>query len=235
MFDEITTLIRNGTWALVPPSSSQNVVECKCVFQLKHHPDGSISKYKVCLVAKGFHQRPGLDFHETFNPVVKPITIRLILTLALSNGWPLCQLDVNNVFLCGTLIEDVFMQQIVDQSKQTFVCKLHKAIYGLKQASRAWYNELKGFLLSYGFVNSHSVASLFIYHVNAITLYFLVYVDDLIVIGDNSSFLTHFLQALSTRFSVKDLGDLHYFLGIEVISTKASLLLTQHKYIRDLL
>ena len=103
MSNEITTLLQNGTWALVPPSSSQNVVGCKWVSQLKRHPNGSISKYKARLLAKGFHQRLGLDFHETFSPVVKLTTIRLILTLTLSNGWLFRQLDVNNVFFHGTL------------------------------------------------------------------------------------------------------------------------------------
>lgn len=85
------------------PSSSQNIVGCKWVFCIKRHPDGSISKYKARLVAKGFHRRPGIDFQNTFSLVVKPTTIRLILTLVLSHGWPLRQLYVNNVFLPGTL------------------------------------------------------------------------------------------------------------------------------------
>ena len=170
--------------------------------------------------------------------MVKPTTIRLILSLTLSHGWSLRQLDVNNAFLYGTLSDEVYMQQplgFVDHNHPTHVCKLCKAIYDLKQAPRAWYTELKGFLLSYGFINSFSDASLFIYRKHGVTLYFLVYVDDLIVIGNNNAFLVNFLQALATRFSIKDLGDLHYFLVIEVLLTPSGLLLTQHKYIRDLL
>lgn len=173
MSNELTVLLQNRTSELIPPS--QNVVGCKWVFRIKKHPNGSISKYKARLVAKGFHQRPSIDFHDTFSPVVKPTTIRLILSLALSNDWPLRQLDVNNAFLHGTLSEEVFMQQppgFVDQNNPNFVCKLRNAISGLKQAPRAWYNELKGFLLSYGFANSRSDTSLFMYHHNAITLFF---------------------------------------------------------------
>ena len=100
---------------------------------------------------------------------------------------------------------------------------------------RAWYNELKSFLLSYGFVNSKCDTSVFIYHTSSITTYFLVYLDDLIVTDNNNIFLHKFLQDLATNFSVKDLCDLHYFLGIEVLPISSGLLLTLHKYIRDLL
>ena len=177
-----------------------------------------------------------MDFHDTFSLVVKPTTIRLVLTIALSHSWPLSQPDVNNVFLHGTFSEDVFMQQppgYVDQNNPNFVYKLRIAIYGLKQVPRAWHNELKGFLLSYGFVNSHSDTSLFIYYMSVMEVYFLVYVDDLIVIGNENAFITQFMQALATRFSIKDLGDLNYFLGIEVLLTTSSMLLTQDKYIRE--
>ena len=108
MFDELTTLICNGNRDLVPPSHSQNVVGCKWVLHIKRNSDGTISKYKARLVTNGFHQWLGVDFHDAFSPVVKPTTIRLILTLALSPGWPLHQLDVNNAFLHGTLSEEVF-------------------------------------------------------------------------------------------------------------------------------
>ncbi|RVW31560.1 Retrovirus-related Pol polyprotein from transposon RE1 [Vitis vinifera] len=140
MDDELATLARNCTWVLVPPPSNQNIVGCKWVFRIKRNPDGSISRYKARLVAKGFHQRPGVDYHDTFSPVVKPTTIRVVLSIALSNSWPISQLDVNNAFLHGTLTEDVYMAQppgYVDQANPTHVCRLQKALYGLKQAPRA--------------------------------------------------------------------------------------------------
>ena len=111
------------------------MVGFKWIFCIKSNPDGSISRYNARLIAKGFHQQPGIDFHDTFSLVVKPTTIGLILTLDISHGWSLHQLDVNNVFLHGTLTEDVFMQQPpghIDENHPNFVCKLRKAIYGLK-------------------------------------------------------------------------------------------------------
>ena len=137
---EFTALLKNGTWNLVPPKSHTNVVG-KWVFRIKRNTDGSLARYKACLVAKGFHQQQGLDYGDTFSPVIKPITIRTILSLAVASNWNICQLDVTNVFLHGFLSEDVYMTQplgFVHSSFPNHVCHLHKALYGLKQAPRAW-------------------------------------------------------------------------------------------------
>lgn len=140
MVEEYSALISNGTWTLVPPACVSNMVGCKWIFRLKRHTDGTVARYKARLVAKGFNQRPSLDYHETFSPVVKPTTIRLVLSIAVSNGWQLRQLDINNTFLQGTLTEDVYMAQppgFSDPDKADFVSKLQKAIYGLKHTPRA--------------------------------------------------------------------------------------------------
>ena len=131
---------RQGTWSLVPHSPSQNVVVYKWVFKLKLNSDGSINRYKARLVAKGFHQQYGVDFEETFCPVVKPPTVRIILSLSIQFDWPLRQLDVRNTFLHGFLNEEVYMVLplgYVDPSCPNYVCRLWKSLYGLKQAPRA--------------------------------------------------------------------------------------------------
>ena len=217
MDDELATLACNRTWVLVPPPSNHNIVGCKWVFRIKRNLDGSISRYKARFVAKGFHQRPRVDYHDTFSPIVKPTTIRVVLSIALSNSWPISQLDVNNAFLHGNLTEDVYMAQpprYVDQNNPNNVCRLQKALYGLKQAPRAWYTELKTFLFNFGFVNSKSNTSLFIYQCWSVTIYFLVYVDDLLVTGNCSQSIWKFVDALAHHFSLKDLGHLSYFLGV---------------------
>ena len=108
MNDEFDALLQNQTWTLVPPLEASNVIGCKWVFRLKRKADGSIDRYKAQLVAKGFHQEPGLDYGETYNPVVKPTTVRLVLSLALYSGWPIHHIDIQNAFLHGTLIEVVY-------------------------------------------------------------------------------------------------------------------------------
>lgn len=184
MSEEYDALVLNGTWELVPPESSHNIVGCKWIFRTKRNSEGSIDRYKARLVAKGFHQRPGIDYHDTFSPVVKPTTVRVVLSITVSCGWSLRQLDVNNTFLQGHLSESVYMSQLpcfVDDDHPSYVCKLRKAIYGLKQALRAWYHELRTFLIQFGFKNSHADTSLFILNVAGHLIYLVVYVDDLII------------------------------------------------------
>jgi hypothetical protein len=148
------------------------------------------------------------------------------------------QLDVNSAFLHGTLTEAVYMVQppgFKDDTKPNHVCQLNKAIYGLKQAPRAWYSALKRAIMEFGFENSKADFSLFIYKTKSVTYYFLVYVDDLIITGNDPSFVSSIIDQLGNQFSLKDMGQLHFFLGMEVIPTTKGLFLSQHKYIRDLL
>ena len=141
-----------------------NVIDCKWVYKVKRKADGTIDRYKARLVAKGFRQRYGIDYEDTFSPVVKIATVRLVLSLAVSRGWCLRQLDVQNAFLRGVLEEEVYMRQPpgFESAKQPhMVCKLDRAINGLKQAPRAWYSKLSSKLIDLGFVASKSDTSLF--------------------------------------------------------------------------
>ena len=203
------------------------------MFKVKENPDGTINKYKARLVAKGFHQKLGYDYNETFSPVIKPVTVRILLSLAITHKWSLQQLDVYNAFSNGILEEDIYMTQppSFENSNKQLVCKLHKAIYGLKQAPGAWFGKRKTTLLQYNFMSSKCDPSLFIYTESSTVIYMLVYVDDIIVTCNSHSFIKSLVTKLNSEFSIKDLGNLDYFLGIEVRPQPNG----ESKYIRDLL
>uniref|UniRef100_A0A2N9GYK4 Reverse transcriptase Ty1/copia-type domain-containing protein n=1 Tax=Fagus sylvatica TaxID=28930 RepID=A0A2N9GYK4_FAGSY len=186
-----------------------------------------------------FHnQPPGIDFDETFSPVIKPPTVRMIISLVVSLHWPLRQLDVSNAFLHGILKEEVYMSQpqgYTDPQNPHYVCKLHKSIYGLKQAPRAWFERFTGQLLQFGFVASTTDYSLFIYRTKTTIAYLLLYVDDIVLTSNTPTFFDQLIQHLSSVFELKDLGPLHYFLVIQVPRDSVGLNLSQAKYATALL
>jgi histone deacetylase 1/2 len=235
---EYEAIMKNKTWHLVPPSHGYNIIDCRWVFKEKRKADGSLDKHKARLVAKGYKQRYGIDYEYTFSLVVKAATIRLVLSLALSFGWTLRQLDVQNAFLHGNLEEEVFMRQTPGYETKThphYICKLDKALYGLKQAPRAWYARLSSKLQSLGFQPSKADVSLFVYNKGGVMIFLLIYVDDIIVASSSTAATEALLKDLRAEFALKDLGDLHYFLGIEVKKVRNGILLTQQKYTSDLL
>ncbi|KAJ4774690.1 Gag/pol [Rhynchospora pubera] len=238
MSNEFSALLHNNTWVLVPPPANQNIVGCKWIFKTKRHADGTVERYKARLVAKGFTQEEGVDYFDTFSPVVRPTTIRIVLSIAVSNHWVIRQLDVSNAFLHGELHETVYMHQppgFVNPATPSHVCLLKKALYGLKQSPRAWFQTLSAALLALGFHGSKFDPSLFIAHHNRQTVIVLIYVDDIIITGTSASGVATLINTLQKRFALKDLGPLHFFLAIAVLTNKAGVLLSQKQYILDLL
>jgi histone deacetylase 1/2 len=238
MQDEYDALMTNKTWTLVPPSPHKNIIDCKWVYRVKHRADGTIDHYKARLVAKGFKQRYGIDYEDTFSPVVKIATIRIVLSLAVSRNWSLRQLDVKNAFLHGVLEKEVYMKQppgFENPNAPKYICRLDKALYGLKQAPRAWYSRLSTKLQDFGFRPSQADTSLFLYDKSGIIIFVLIYVDDIIVTSSSDCAVSALLKDLNVHFAIKDLGPLHFFLGIEVKRTFDGLLLTQEKYANDLM
>jgi len=184
---EISALESNQTWetALLPKVKA--VIGCKCVFKIKYKADGTIERYKARLVAKGYTQTKGIDYLDTFSPVAKITTIRLLISLASIYNWELKQLDINNAFLHGDLKEDVYMvaPPRLTSIPSGKVCKLKKALYGLKQANREWFAKLSSFLLSMGYTQSMNDHSLFINSSEESFTSLLVYVDDIILEGND--------------------------------------------------
>ncbi|XP_015160635.1 flavonol synthase/flavanone 3-hydroxylase-like [Solanum tuberosum] len=154
MTQEFEALYANNTWELVPLPKGNNVIGCKWVYKIKHKADGSVERFKARLVVKGYTQQAGIDYHETFSHVVKMTTVRTLITLAVKRRWSLYQLDVNNAFLHGDLNEEMYMTlpQGLTVNSQNMVCRLMKSLYGLKQASRQWYDKLDNSLCSRGHI-----------------------------------------------------------------------------------
>ncbi|KAL9271200.1 Retrovirus-related Pol polyprotein from transposon RE1-like protein [Drosera capensis] len=214
------------------------MVGCKWVHKIKNIFDGSVERYKARLVALDNHQCECLDFKETFCPVVKPTTVRLVLSLAVSFQWVVRRLDVKNAFLHGHLTEEVYMRQpskFIHSIFSSHVCHLHKALYGLRQTPRAWFHRFSSFLFRSGFTQAKSDTSMFVYRRHSQVIILLLYVDDIVVTGSSHTLLSSFISVLSSEFTMKDLGDIHYFLGIQVLRTRTGLFLSQEKYILDLL
>jgi hypothetical protein len=208
-----------------------NIIDCKWIYKIKMKSDGSIHRYKARLVAIGFKQRYEIDYEDTFSLVVKIAIVHIVLSITVSRGWSLQQLDVQNVFLHGVLEEKVYMRkppENEDKHKLDYVCRLDKAIYGLKQAPCVWYSRLSSKLQKLEFISSKGDISLFLMFVH-------VYVNDIIVGISSQDATSHLLKNLEEDFALKDLGDLHYFLGIEVTNINDGIMLTQHKYVTELL
>ncbi|CAH9104714.1 unnamed protein product [Cuscuta epithymum] len=238
MLDEFNALIDNKTWELVPRPKDVNVIRSMWIFRHKRNSDGSFERYKARLVGNGNTQQQGIDCDETFSPVVKPATIRIVLSIALSKSWSIHQLDVKNAFLHGHLNETVYMHQPLgfrDKGHPDHVCLLKKSLYGLKQAPRAWYQRFADFVFTIGFSHAKSDHSLFIYQQGSDMAYILLYVDDIILTASSNQLRKHFLTLLGSEFAMKDLGPLSYFLGIGVTSTPHGMFLSQTQYATQIL
>jgi histone deacetylase 1/2 len=236
---EYSALLKNETWELVPPPKGINLIDSRWVYKVKRNADGSVERFKARLVAKGFKQRHGIDYFDTYSPVVKPSTIRIILSLAVSQGWSMRQIDIQNAFLHGVLEEKVYMKQppgYEDPSKPShYICHLKKALYGLKQAPKAWHSKLTSKLHHLGFKGSVADASLFVFREGGVIIYMLIYVDDIIIVSSSDKATDKLIQNMNEDFAVQDLGPLEYFLGIEVKPDSNGVLLSQKRYALDLL
>ncbi|GFY95400.1 hypothetical protein Acr_10g0007850 [Actinidia rufa] len=217
---EMAALQQNHTWDLVSLSWGVQTIGCKWVFTVKYLADGIIERYKARLVAKGFTQVPGQDYGATFAPVAKLTTVHVIISLAASYSWPLHQLNVKNAFLNGDLHETIYMDPPpgfrAEGEHTGKICRLWKSLYGLKQSPRAWFSRFSEVVLSLDFIRCQSDQTCFIHRrSDGQCVNISVYVDDIIITGDDASGIERVKQTLRKAFDTKDLGPLRYFLKIE--------------------
>ncbi|XP_057826602.2 retrovirus-related Pol polyprotein from transposon TNT 1-94 isoform X1 [Cryptomeria japonica] len=237
MDEEYGSIIKNDVWDIVPRPKGKSVVSSKWLFKIKHNADGSIEKYKARFVARGFSQKKGIDYEETFAPVVRYTSIRSIIAIAVAKGWELHQMDVKTTFLNGVIEEEVYIEQpegYVIHKRDSHVCRLKKALYGLKQAPRAWYERIDKYLLSLGFCKNDADANIYLKVYNDEMLILVLYVDDLFLTGE-SKLIIRCKKELASKFEMKDLGLMHYFLGLEVWQRSNEIFLSQVKYTIDIL
>ena len=235
---EYHSLIENNTWSLVKLPPGRSTVGCKWVFKTKHHSDGTVDRYKGRLVAKGFTQKSGIDYHYTFSPVVRHSSIRALLAYGLNHNMIIHQMDVVTAFLNGKLEEEIYMDQpegFIKPGTENLVCKLHKSIYGLKQSPRCWNLALDVYLKSLNFVQSTADPCVYVKTTQSEKTIIAVYVDDLIIMSDTNKTLAEVKLALSDQFKMKDMGQLHHCLGLNIEQTESKILLDQQQYIEQII
>ena len=237
MGTEITALEGSRTWDVVDLPPGKTAIGCKWVYTVKYRADGMIERFKARLVALENKQVEGVDYKETFAAVAKMGTVRLFLDVATKRCWNVHQMDVHDAFLHGDLHEEVYMRlppgfQSMDSTK---VCRLRKSLYGLRQAPRCWFEKLSTSLKAYGFEQCLSDYSLFTYRKGSTQIQILIYVDDLIITGNQAAAVEFFKTYLSSCFKMKDLGLLRYFLGIEVARSTTGMYLSQRKYALEII
>jgi hypothetical protein len=240
MKSEMGSMYDNKVWTLVDLPDSRKAVENKWIFKRKTDADGNITVYKARLVAKGFRQIQGVDYDETFSPVAKLKSVRILLAIAAFFDYEIWQMDVKTAFLNGDIEEELYMVQpkgFVDPENADKVCKLQRSIYGLKQASRSWNLRFDRVIKDFGFIRTHGEACIYKKVSGSSVAFLILYVDDILLIGNDIELLSSVKGYLNKCFSMKDLGEAAYILGIKIYRDRSRRLigLSQSTYLDKIL
>jgi hypothetical protein len=231
---EVKSLEGNKTFTLVPRPGNRRVLGAKWVYKIKQGPTGNILRYKARWVVRGFEQKEGLDYQETFASVVKPMSYKALFAIAAALDLEIHQMDVKTAFLYGEIDGEVYVEQPEGLDDGTGrVCRLNKALYGLKHSPRIWYNTISTFLASQGFTPLVSDLGVFAKG----KVYIAIYVDDLLIAAPNLDEVNALKAALSRRFQMEDLGEYHFYLGMEIVRDRPNrrLTLNQRGYTQKIL
>ena len=232
MTNEIKSIKSQGTWELKPMPDGKKLVGSRWIFKVKKNADGGIERRKARFCAKGFTQKAGVDFHETYAPVAKMNSIRTILSIVTTEDLELHQADVDTAFLYGEMDTDVYIRQpsgFVEPGKEDWVCHLKKSLYGTKQAARQWYKKVHSTVTKNGFEECQNDNCVYIRRIDSEFSILALYVDDLIIASTTLLGVKIILDFLKCDFSIKELGELNYCLGIKVerIRNERKLFLSQ--------
>lgn len=236
MSNEMESLEQNGTWSLVNLPKDRTIVNCGWVYKTKYDVHGNVDRYKARLVAKGYSQKFGIDFNETFSPVVKFDSIRSILAISAAKQLQLRQFDVQTAFLYGDLDEEIYMRQPEGFNDGTEkVCKLHRSLYGLKQSPRSWNKKFKAFLLNFNLLETKADSCVFVNLENNNVLIVAIFVDDGLVAATSSQDINTLIKYLRQHFNITE-GELNQFLGTEIEQkSDGSIIMHQGMYCKRIL
>jgi hypothetical protein len=233
---EYNSLLKNHVFTLVPRPENRSVIAAKWVYKVKRHPDGTVERFKARLVARGDTQTPGEDYDETYAPVAKFCSIRCFLVTAFQYCLTIYHLDIETAYLNATLDDEIYMEQPPGfKPDNALVCRLLKCLYGLKQAGRRWHEEFRGTLLHMGWLQAKSDGCLFTYQKNQLRMQLCLYVDDILLAVPSAQNLAKFEADLSKKYVVKNLGELHWYLGMEILRDGHEMLLSQRVYTEKIL
>jgi hypothetical protein len=235
---EMDSISKNHTWILVDLPKGAKVIGCKWIFKKKYLPDGSIEKYKARLVAKGFTQKQNIDYFDTFAPVTRIASIRVLIALASIYKLVIHQMDVKTAFLNGDLEEEIYMSQpegCVVSGQENKVCKLLKSLYGLKQAPTQWHEKFNQVLISDGFLSIEVDKCVYTKSVNNECVIICLYIDDMLIFGTCIDIVIRTKTFLASKFDMKDMGEASVILGVKIIRKDDSIILSQEHYVEKLL
>ncbi|GKC04196.1 retrovirus-related pol polyprotein from transposon TNT 1-94 [Tanacetum coccineum] len=235
MQEELNQFKTNDVWSLVPPPKNQTIIGTKWVFKNKLDENGVVSRNKARLVVQRYNQQEGIDFDETYAPVARLESIRILLAYACAHDFKLFQMDVKSAFLNGFINEEVYVAQplgFIDFEKPNHVFKLKKALYGLKQAPKAWYDRLKGFLLDHKYTMGLVDNTLFTKKRNLHIIIVQIYVDDIIFGSTCQELCDDFSKLMHNEFEMSMIGELNFFIGLQIKQFDDGIFFNQFKYVK---
>ncbi|GJX56048.1 retrovirus-related pol polyprotein from transposon TNT 1-94 [Tanacetum coccineum] len=238
MQEELNQFVSNDVWELVPNPMDMTIIGTKWVFRNKLDENGVVSRNKARLVAQGYNQQEGIDYDETYAPVARLESIRILLAYACALDFKLFQMDVKSAFLNGFINEEVYVAQplgFIDFAKPNHVYRLKKALYGLKQPPKAWYDRLKDFLVKHDYTIGMVDNTLFTKKKDPNLIIVQIYVDDIIFGSTCQEMCDDFAKIMHDEFEMSMMGELNFFLGLQIKQLEDGIFFNQSKYIKEIL